>query len=490
MTIPPLRDRREDIEPLLSVFLDRYRRRYKKPGVEISREAVRFLRLYLWPGNVRELKNAVESAVLLSEQTRPLMPQDFLLEGPGDANLPELWRQEREAIIEVLRGTGYNRSVASQELGMSRKTLYNKMKRTRSNSPIRRRPLFTHFYPNRVIARPAASCGAVRRGCAQLLVLAEEIHGFSRCERSWPGSCIPTGGGERSRCRIDSPSLILLLTATFFSWRRRCHSASAAANSCTRPHQAARAPLRDGPQGRSSLLRTRATGDSRMPRKERSAGGDRRSTAFRRGPPGEGDRGPDRAGVDGIAISANDDAGLVAVIHDAVQAGIKVITVDAPAPSSEALTYIGTDNESAGYEAGKRMAAEWAGAGRSPCFRAAWERPTSTCAPGIHPRPGGEPAPGIAVVSVVDEGGDFAQSVNKTETILSGTRQLTAIFSVSAEGAPAAAAVPSAWGGQGGSSSRGSTTSPTPSRDPRRVHRVLRRPEHVQDGLAVRRAPA
>jgi DNA-binding NtrC family response regulator len=129
VSIPPLRDRREDIEPLLVIFLDSFRRRYNKPGVEISREAVRFLRTYQWPGNVRELKNAVESAVLLSEQNRPLLPQDFLLEGPGEAALPELWRQEREAIIDVLKRTGYNRSVASRELGMSRKTLYNKMKR-------------------------------------------------------------------------------------------------------------------------------------------------------------------------------------------------------------------------------------------------------------------------------------------------------------------------------------------------------------------------
>ena len=90
VTIPPLRERREDIEPLLSFFLDVYRHRYNKPGVEISREAVRFLRSYRWLGNVRELKNAVESAVLLSEQTRPLLPQDFLLEGAGEASLPEL----------------------------------------------------------------------------------------------------------------------------------------------------------------------------------------------------------------------------------------------------------------------------------------------------------------------------------------------------------------------------------------------------------------
>jgi DNA-binding NtrC family response regulator len=129
VTISPLRERRDDIEPLLALFLERYRRRYHKLGVEISREALRFLRAYPWPGNVRELKNAVESAVLLSEQTRPLLPQDFLLEGPGEGSLPELWRQEREAIIEVLHRTGFNRSVASRELGMSRKTLYNKMKR-------------------------------------------------------------------------------------------------------------------------------------------------------------------------------------------------------------------------------------------------------------------------------------------------------------------------------------------------------------------------
>jgi two-component system, NtrC family, response regulator AtoC len=129
VTIPPLRERREDIEPLLSLFLATYRQRYRKPEVEISREAVRFLRTYRWLGNVRELKNAVESAVLLSEQNRPLLPQDFLLEGSGESSLPELWKQEREAIIEVLKRTGYNRSIASRELGMSRKTLYNKMKR-------------------------------------------------------------------------------------------------------------------------------------------------------------------------------------------------------------------------------------------------------------------------------------------------------------------------------------------------------------------------
>src|SRR5262249_36265296 len=59
--------------------------------------------------------------------------------------------------------------------------------------------------------------------------------------------------------------------------------------------------------------------------------------------------------VDGIAISALDDQGLVPAIEEATKAGIKVITFDAPAPSSKALTYIGTMNEAAGYSAAEQL---------------------------------------------------------------------------------------------------------------------------------------
>ena len=129
LTIPPLRERTEDIEPLLSLFLNRYRLRYRRTNVEVSQEAIRYLRSYSWPGNVRELKNAVESAVLLSDGNRPLLPSDFLLENPTEGHLPELWQREKESIIEVLSRSGFNRSAAATELGMSRKTLYNKMKK-------------------------------------------------------------------------------------------------------------------------------------------------------------------------------------------------------------------------------------------------------------------------------------------------------------------------------------------------------------------------
>ena len=146
-------------------------------------------------------------------------------------------------------------------------------------------------------------------------------------------------------------------------------------------------------------------------------------------------------GVSGIAISANDDQGLVAVIHEAAQAGIKVITVDAPAPSSEALTYIGTDNESAGYAAGTRMAAAMGGEGSIAVLQGGMAATNLNLRTRGFTRALAEHAPGISVVAVVDEGGDFAMSVNKTEEILSDFPRLNAIFSVSAEGAPAAAAV-------------------------------------------------
>lgn len=144
--------------------------------------------------------------------------------------------------------------------------------------------------------------------------------------------------------------------------------------------------------------------------------------------------------VDGIAISALDDAGLVPVIHDATKAGIKVITFDAPAPSSEALTYIGTDNKSAGEAAGKKMGEIMKGKGNVVILQG------GLGATNLNLRTQGfkeslAKYPDIKVLEVVDEQGDFNISMNKTEAVLQTYPNVTAIFSVSAEGAPAAAQV-------------------------------------------------
>ncbi len=145
--------------------------------------------------------------------------------------------------------------------------------------------------------------------------------------------------------------------------------------------------------------------------------------------------------VDGIALSAVDDAGLVPVIADAAKAGIKVITFDAPAPSSAALTYIGTDNQTAGFEAGKKLAELMKGQGKIAILQG------GLSATNLNLRTQGfkaalaKLAPDVKVVEVVDTAGDFSVATNKTEAILQTYPDLTAVFSVSAEGAPAAAAV-------------------------------------------------
>jgi len=146
-------------------------------------------------------------------------------------------------------------------------------------------------------------------------------------------------------------------------------------------------------------------------------------------------------GVDGITISANDDKGLINVVKEAMDDGIKVITFDAPAPSTEALTYIGTDNETAGYTAGEQMAELMGGKGKVAILQG------GLGATNLNLRSQGfqqalkEKAPGIELVTIEDTKGDFATAVNVTEALLETYPDLDAIFGVSAYGAPAAATV-------------------------------------------------
>ncbi len=144
--------------------------------------------------------------------------------------------------------------------------------------------------------------------------------------------------------------------------------------------------------------------------------------------------------VDGIAISALDDQGLVPVIEEAVRAGIKVITFDAPAPSSKALTYIGTMNEAAGYAGAEELIKIVNGEGEVAVIQG------GLGAPNLNDRFKGfvrclkEKAPNIKIVAREDEQGKMDLTVNKTEALLQAHPNLTAIFGVSAEVCPGASA--------------------------------------------------
>lgn len=130
LRLPPLRERVEDIEPLVRRFLQREGR----PSLRLSEEAMRRLESYAWPGNIRELANAVTHAATLciGEEIRPEHLPEELLEAraPGEAP-PErtLAQVERLHIERVLRGCEGNRAVAARVLGIGRNTLWRKLQK-------------------------------------------------------------------------------------------------------------------------------------------------------------------------------------------------------------------------------------------------------------------------------------------------------------------------------------------------------------------------
>ncbi|CAN5705641.1 sigma-54 dependent transcriptional regulator [soil metagenome] len=148
--LPPLRERREDVPPLAEHFVAKHAARLGLPPRPIHPDALALLVGYEWPGNVRELENAMERALILGAEpalgVADLPPRIRALEpgaeqdtdggaegdgvpGPtlGEAVTRAQAGLERQMIREVLRQTGGNRTRAAERLGISRKTLFNKM---------------------------------------------------------------------------------------------------------------------------------------------------------------------------------------------------------------------------------------------------------------------------------------------------------------------------------------------------------------------------
>jgi two-component system response regulator AtoC len=150
LVVPPLRERREDIELLAKHFLNQYNRSFSKEFNDFSGEALRLMREYAWPGNVRELKNVMERAVLLFDGDRIEAEHLALgdLGGTGSnktlsevesaiaGGIPDkgidfdtlICNIERELIETALRQSDYNQSLAARLLGISRDKLRYKIK--------------------------------------------------------------------------------------------------------------------------------------------------------------------------------------------------------------------------------------------------------------------------------------------------------------------------------------------------------------------------
>jgi DNA-binding NtrC family response regulator len=130
--IPPLRERGNDITILAEYFLNKYSRKYNKPNLKINHQANEKLLRYSWPGNIRELQHTVEKAVILSESDI-LKPEDFYLKtidiSEKSRTLPTLEAMERQLIHQALEINNGNYSAAAEKLGITRQTLYNKLKK-------------------------------------------------------------------------------------------------------------------------------------------------------------------------------------------------------------------------------------------------------------------------------------------------------------------------------------------------------------------------
>jgi two-component system response regulator HydG len=133
ISLPPLRDRKDDIPKLVRFFLDKYGKREGLKDVRITQDALQKIMRYSFPGNVRELENLIEGALALT--TDPVIdPGDLLLPesaGGNDAaaltgDLPTLGDLETRYIARVLASTNGNMSAAARILGVDRKTLYRK----------------------------------------------------------------------------------------------------------------------------------------------------------------------------------------------------------------------------------------------------------------------------------------------------------------------------------------------------------------------------
>src|SRR5438045_6633719 len=140
--VPPLRERKEDIPPLVASFVKQFAQQLGKPEPFIAPDAFQKLLDYSWPGNVRELQNALEYAVVLSRQG-----MIGIKELPAEIQLPAALQQteraaaparhavqtldnvERDTILQALAQCHGNKKKAAELLGIQRPTLYNKLKR-------------------------------------------------------------------------------------------------------------------------------------------------------------------------------------------------------------------------------------------------------------------------------------------------------------------------------------------------------------------------
>lgn len=132
INMPSLRERGNDIVLLAEFFLSKYIKKYAKPELKISKHALDKLTDYSWPGNIRELQNTIEKAVILSEDNI-IKPEDLFLrpavQDTSPGSFSTLEEMEEKMIMLALEKNNGNYTAAAEQLGITRQTLYNKLRK-------------------------------------------------------------------------------------------------------------------------------------------------------------------------------------------------------------------------------------------------------------------------------------------------------------------------------------------------------------------------
>lgn len=131
LELPPLRQRGDDILLLADFFLKKYSAKYKRPGLKIQEQALLKMRAYKWPGNIRELQHTIEKAVILCDGDEIKAKNILVKQSQGalfDEN-PNLTEIEKSVIEATIARNNGNLRASAEQLGISRQTLYNKIKR-------------------------------------------------------------------------------------------------------------------------------------------------------------------------------------------------------------------------------------------------------------------------------------------------------------------------------------------------------------------------
>ncbi|MBT4398009.1 MAG: sigma-54-dependent Fis family transcriptional regulator, partial [Bacteroidetes bacterium] len=129
---PPLRDRGEDVLLLANFYLNKFSKKYNKGKITIHERALEDLMQYHWPGNIRELLHTMEKAVILAE-SKIIQPDDLFLKVSQSINMENprtLDEMEQVMVRKAVDRNKGNMSAAAEELGITRQTLYNKIRKS------------------------------------------------------------------------------------------------------------------------------------------------------------------------------------------------------------------------------------------------------------------------------------------------------------------------------------------------------------------------